>query len=416
MALAGNSGGRQDDGAGWLWSHRQTFLERLAAQAYASCTLQDYQLITRRFCEAIEKRATGTGDLNGAAMERLRRAVLRELPQNPSNCVKYRLGRFIDHLIEAGVVAPPLPCAKKLTARERLREEYLTYLRRQCALAESTIHQCMYYFDRFLAFRFGDKPGDLNAIMPDDIVGFLCQLKAGSPVRRQRAVPSRLRTLFKFLYWSGKTRCNLACSLPRVAQPKTAHLPRYLSPEEIGRLIEAVRTNDATGRRNYAMLLLVARFGLRAPEVTAIQLDDIDWRAGEILIRGKGKLHDRMPLPAEVGEAMVEYIRNGRVGDSRALFVSARAPHVAFNDGGIVNEVLRDAFEKTGLKPPQKWVGSHVLRHSLATDMLRKGASLDEIADVLRHRSRITTTIYAKYDIDALRSIARGWPEGGDLR
>ena len=271
--------------------------------------------------------------------------------------------------------------------------------------------------ERFLAFRFGDKLGDLNAITPDDIVAFLCKLKAGSKPRRYKALPSHLRSLFKFLFWSGKTRRNLANSLPRVAQTNADHLPRYLKPEEIRRLIEAVRTDDAIGRRNYAMLLLMARLGLRAPEVIAIQLDDIDWRAGEILIRGKGKLHDRMPLPADVGEAIVDYIRNGRAGDSRALFVSAKTPHHRpFKDAQIVNTVLEDAFEKTGLKPPQKYVGSHLLRHSLATDMLRKGASLDEIGDVLRHRSRMTTTIYAKYDIDALRSIARRWPVGGDVR
>jgi integrase len=164
------------------------------------------------------------------------------------------------------------------------------------------------------------------------------------------------------------------------------------------------------------MLLLMARLGLRAPEVVAIQLDDIDWRAGEILIRGKGKLHDRMPLPTEVGEALVDYIRNSRASASRALFVSERGPHVPFKDGRIVNTVLQQAFEQTGLKPPQKWVGSHLLRHSLATHMLRKGASLGEIGDVLRHRSRMSTMIYAKYDIDALRSIAQPWPVGGDVR
>jgi integrase/recombinase XerD len=151
--------------------------------------------------------------------------------------------------------------------------------------------------------------------------------------------------------------------------------------------------------------------------VVAIQLDDIDWRAGEILIRGKGRLHDRMPLPADVGEAIVDYIRNGRAGTSRALFVSARTPHHRpFRNAQIVNTVLGAAFEKTGLKPAQKYVGSHLLRQSLATNMLRKGASLDEIGDVLRHRSRTTTTIYAKYDLDARRSIARPWPVGGDLR
>jgi integrase/recombinase XerD len=117
--------------------------------------------------------------------------------------------------------------------------------------------------------------------------------------------------MFSF-HWSGKTSRNLANSLPRVAQTNLDNLPRYLSPEEIRRLIEAVRTNAAVGRRNYAMLLLMGRLRLRAPEVIAIQLDDIDWRAGEILIRGKGRLHDRMPLPADAGETIVEYIRNGR--------------------------------------------------------------------------------------------------------
>ena len=377
-------------------------------------SLRQYGSMTERFCEAIEKRALGRRPgwrYHGAPSAR----GSKEVPGNARSYGKFCVGRFIEHLIEAGVATVPQPPAKRSTARERLREEYEAYLRRQRGLAESTIGNSLHYMERFLAFRFGDKLGDLKAITPDDIVAFLCKLKAGAKPRRYKALPSHLRSLFKFLFWSGKTKRNLADSLPRVATASD-NLPRYLKPEEIQRLIEAVRTDDAIGRRNYAMLLLMARLGLRAPEVIAIQLDDIDWRAGEILIRGKGKLHDRMPLPTEVGEAIVDYIRNGRAGDSRALFVSARTPHLPFKDAQIINTVLRDAFGRTGLKPPQKYVGSHLLRHSLATDMLRKGASLDEIGDVLRHRSRMTTTIYAKYDIDALRSIARPWPVGGDAR
>jgi integrase len=183
-------------------------------------------------------------------------------------------------------------------------------------------------------------------------------------------------------------------------------------------LIEAARSPTAVGRRNYAMLLALARLGLRAIEVIAIQLDDIDWRTGTILIRGKGKRNDRMPLPEDVGKAIVNYIRNGRRGSSRTLFVSNKVPYQPFVDSTILNTVLRAAFAETGLAPPQKYVGSHLLRHSLATDMLRKGASLDEIGDVLRHRSRVSTTIYAKHDVEGLRSIARTWPsetpgEGG---
>jgi len=149
-------------------------------------------------------------------------------------------------------------------------------------------------------------------------------------------------------------------------------------------MIESVRTGDAIGRRNYAMLLMMARPGLRAPEVIAIQLDGIDRRASEILIRGKGKLHDRMPLPADVGEAIVDYITNGRAGNSRTLFVSAKTPHPPFKNAQILNTLLCDAFEWTALKPPRKYFGSH-----LAIDMLRKGASLDEIGAVLRHRAHM---------------------------
>ncbi len=209
---------------------------------------------------------------------------------------KFCLGRFIEHLSEAGVATVPQPLAKKPTAMERLLEEYEVYLRQQLGLAESTIANCTCFLERFVAFRFGDKLGNLNAITPDDIVGFLCKLKNGSKPRRYKTLPSHLRSLFRFLFWSGRTRRDLADSLPRVAT-SADHLPRYLKPEEIQQLIEAVRTNDAIGRRNYAMLLLMARLGLRAPEVVAIQLDDIDWRAGEILIRGKasGMIGCRFP-------------------------------------------------------------------------------------------------------------------------
>jgi site-specific recombinase XerD len=415
MTIARNSGGERADEAGWPWSHRKTFLERLGAQGYAAVTIQEYRTIAGRLCEAIEKRALRTGDLDGAKTERLRHSVLSGITGSARSYAKFCLGRFIEHLSEADVATVPEPPAKKATALDRLRDEYEAYLRRQRGLAESTIAHCTRFLERFVAFRFGDKLGDLNAITPDDIVAFLCKLKAGSKPRRYKALPSHLRSLFKFLFWSGKTRRNLADSLPRVATSAN-NLPRYLKPDEIQRLVVAVRTDDAIGRRNYAILLLMARLGLRSPEVIAIQLDDIDWRAGEILIRGKGKLHDRMPLPADVGEAIVDYIRNGRTGYSRALFLSAKTPHRPFKDAQVVNTVLEDAFTKTGLKPPQKYVGSHLLRHSLATNMLRKGASLDEVGDVLRHRSRMTTTIYAKYDLDALRSIARRWRIGGDAR
>ena len=161
------------------------------------------------------------------------------------------------------------------------------------------------------------------------------------------------------------------------------------------------------------MVLLLARLGLRAPEVIAIQIDDIDWRAGELLVRGKGQRQDRLPLPPDVGEALAEYIRRDRVTTARALFVRDRAPRQPFVDGQVLNWILKAAFMKTGLKPPTKYLGSHILRHSLATSLVQRRASLAEIGDLLRHRSRASTMIYAKLDRDGLRSIAPSWPVTG---
>jgi site-specific recombinase XerD len=164
------------------------------------------------------------------------------------------------------------------------------------------------------------------------------------------------------------------------------------------------------------MVLLMARLGLRAAEVIAIQIDDIDWRAGELLVRGKGQLHDRLPLPKDVGEALASYIRQDRVTTSRALFVWHRVPHMAFADSQVISEVLKRAFERTRLNPPTRYVGSHILRHSLATDMVRRGASLAEIGEVLRHRARRSTMIYAKLDVEGLRSVAQDWPAAGGAK
>jgi site-specific recombinase XerD len=314
LTIARNLGDERADEAGWPWSHGKTFLQGLAAQGYAAVTIQEYRTIAGRFCDAIEKRGLRIGDLDAATTERLQHSVLSKVNGSACTYAKFRARRFIDHLIEARAATAPQPQTKQLTRLDCLRAEYQGYLCKQRGLAESTIYYCTRFMDRFMVFRFGDEIGDLNAVTPDDIVAFLCRLKAGSHPRRQRAVPSHLRSLFKFLFWSGKTKRDLAVSLPRVATASD-NLPHHLKREEIERLIESVRTDHAIGRRNYAMLLLMGRLGLRARDVIAIQLGDIDWRAGEILIRGKGKLHDRMPLPAAVGEAIVDYIRNGRFGN-----------------------------------------------------------------------------------------------------
>ena len=164
------------------------------------------------------------------------------------------------------------------------------------------------------------------------------------------------------------------------------------------------------------MLLMMARLGLRGQEAIAVRLDDIDWRAGRLVVRGKAGQLDRMPLPVDVGETAVAWIRNGRQGSSRHLFVSVRPPYRPFTSSPVVRRALLQAYERAGLTPPRGQARTHALRHSLAMDLLGRGASLEEIGDVLRHRSRQSTAVYAHYDIDALRPLARSWPVPGAVR
>ena len=394
----------------WLQPYCSQFVQTLADEGYARVTMRSYDGATALFCKEVARRGLGSGQLAGQMLLDVRASALKGMHPNKYNQKTYCLERFIDFLVKAGAAERPTPIAKTLSPLEQLRTEYVTYLREQRGLTEATIYHCIRFLERFMTFRFGAVLGDLNDITSADVVAFLCKVMDRS---RDKTPPSHLRSLFRFLFWSGKTKRDLASSLPRVARARQDHLPRSLKPEQIELLIDAVWAPDAVGRRNYAMLMVLARLGLRAPEVIAIQLDDIDWRAGTMLIRGKGKRHDRMPLPADAGKAIVDYIKNGRCGPSRTLFVSHKVPYRPFVDAQILNTVLRAAFKETGLQPPQKYIGSHLLRHSLATDMLRKGASLDEIGDVLRHRSRASTTIYAKHDVEGLRSIARSWPVAG---
>jgi integrase len=163
---------------------------------------------------------------------------------------------------------------------------------------------------------------------------------------------------------------------------------------------------------DYAVLLLLARLGLRAGEVVRLELGDLDWRAGELTVRGKGSVHDRLPLPREVGEALAVYLRTDRPScTTRRVFLRTRAPHRGLNHSSTVSTIVRRALDRVGLTPPIK--GAHVLRHSLATELLRRGASLAEIGEVLRHQTPQTTAIYAKVDLEGLRPLARPWPTGG---
>lgn len=385
-----------------------SFEESLSSRNYKPETLKNYRYLLRRFGRLLDDEAIAPSALTpDLAVE-----LGRRLPTTPKSQIKVpNLARmFVAHLIEIGVAARP-PLTPAQAARAELLSNFETYLLRQRGLSPRTIYHVLRFADRFLDHCFGANMLDLPALNVRDVVAFMEHLLSRKRPFRDKTPATHLRSFFQYLFAQGLTTTNLSLCVPRVHKPWGARLPRYLSPDEVEVVVASVRTNPQRGARDYAMLLLMARLGLRAPEVMAIQLDDIDWRAGELMVRGKGQQHDRLPIPPDVGEAIIRYLQEERTSaTTRTLFVTHRAPNRPFKDSQIINTILKEAFAATGVKPPIPYVGSHVLRHSLATNMVRAGASLEEIGDLLRHRSRATTMIYAKLDTDGLRSIAQPWP------
>ena len=391
--------------------HLDQFRQHLLGQNHADDTVRGYMRCVGVLAELMKLEKMALDDLDLAQAWAL--VAKTGWIGRRRTYAAFMVKRFVRFLTEQGVGKPSLPPTAKEIARAALKRDYEAYLRRQRGLSERTIFHAWRFADRFLLFRFGEAIGDLSQITSADIVDFLHHLTKRTPPFRDKTPSTHLRNFFRYLFKAGQTATNLSMAIPSVAQRYGARLPRHLTPEQVERLIGAVRTATPRGKRNYAMVLLLARLGLRPPEVIAMRLDDIDWRSGEIIVRGKGARHDRLPLPPDVGEALADYIRFSRTTTSRVLFVTERPPHRPFKDGQVLNHILKDAFARTGLTPPVPYVGAHILRHSLATNLVRSGASLEEISDMLRHRSRASTLIYAKLDIDGLRSIAQPWPVVG---
>jgi len=391
-----------------------SFAQTFAAANYTAATIKTYRQLVQSLGRIMDDAGIAPCALTPAVADQLARAA----EPRPSGTIRLHnlARRFAEHLIDIGVVQP-VPLTKAQIARTALLADYEAYLVKQRGLSPRSIYHVLRFADRFLDHRFGTGIIDLTRLRAADTISFVQHVLAGRRPYRDKTVTTHLRSFFQYLFARGATATNLALSIPKAAQRWAARLPRHLSPDGVEAVLGSVRGNPRHGARDYAMLLLMARLGLRAPEVVAIQLDDMDWRAGELLVRGKGQLHDRLPISSEVGEALSRYLREERgPAACRSLFVTHRAPHRPFKDSQIVNAILKDALKATGQKPPTPYVGSHLLRHSLATQLVNAGASLDEVGDVLRHRSRTSTMMYARLDIDGLRSIAQPWPVAGGVQ
>ena len=303
-------------------------------------------------------------------------------------------------------VAPP-PASPPLTPVEVLLERYRHYLIVERGLDVRTARGYVDAVRPFVAGRSGVDGLDLAGLAAADVTAFVLAACPGRAVGSAKMLVTGLRSLLGFLHVDGVIPTGLAGAVPSVAGWRLAGLPRALEPGQVVRLVGSCDRRRAVGRRDVAILLLLVRLGLRAGEVAALGLDDIDWRAGEIIVRGKGHRAERLPLPVEVGDAVAGYLRRGRpaTAEGRTVFVRVKAPHRALTSGGVT-EVVFAAGQRAGLGK----LYAHRLRHTAATTMLRAGTPLAQVGQVLRHRRALTTAIYAKVDRDALGALARPWP------
>ncbi|MDQ6774680.1 MAG: site-specific integrase [Actinomycetota bacterium] len=296
---------------------------------------------------------------------------------------------------------------------ERLLADYRDYLERERGLAVNTVAGLERVARLFLVERPAPLEDALQQLDTGAVTAFvMAQCSSGRlGTGAGKNLTGGLRSLLRFLHMAGWTPVGLADAVPSVAGWRLASLPRGLEAGQVARLLESCDRATGIGRRDFAILTLLSRLGLRAGEVAALELDDIDWRAGELTIHGKGSTIERLPLAHDVGEALVAYLRDGRPATGlRLVFLPARAPVIRLSSMAIT-QVVRCACDRVGIER----VGAHRLRHTIATELLAAGAPLAQIAPILRHASVSTTAIYAKVDRRALRALARPWPIGEDV-
>ena len=337
------------------------------------------------------------------------RSRARRVPRRKGDAAALR--QFLEFLRRRHIIRaePRAPC--RVTAIERTAHAFEQYLLNARALARATVLNYVPFIRRFLTDRFGHGPVRLSRLRARDVTRFVQRQAPRLHLKRAKLMTTALRSFLHYARSRGDITLDLVAAIPSVANWSMSSIPRAIPAESIRQLLASINRRTARGRRDYAILLLLARLGLRASEVAFLELDDLDWSAGQVTVRGKRGARAALPLPADVGAAIAAYLRHGRPrSPSRRVFLRALAPNDGFAGPSAIACVVRDALERAGVNAPTK--GAHQFRHALATQMLRHGASLTEIGEILRHRSPETTTIYAKVDLDTLRTLALPWPGG----
>lgn len=396
-------------------SQVRAFEAALRKQRYAKSTIRDYLREYRLLGSWLRKNGLELHEINDAAID----GYLRDTSgaSRPHTIWGRRrattaIHALLRHLQDAGVIAPSAAESSISTEADQWLNSYRMHLERVKGLAPSTCQQYCFFVSRLVKALSCAGVIDWSAVTADNFVEFVQSEAAGRRGSGPSNVATVVRSFLRFLISQGRLPAKLMNRIPTVRRWPQAALPQRLSQEEIKQLIEACIDGTAIGQRNYAVVLLLSCLGLRAKEVARLQLGDIDWVNGCIVIRA-GKTHRErvLPLPQSVGEALLSYLQNGRPATShRDIFLEHRAPFRPLKTASAITLLIKRLLAKANIK--RKPSGAHLLRHALATEMVNHGASFKEVADVLGHQALETTAIYAKLNLAALSGIALPWPGG----
>jgi len=384
------------------------FTQRLREQQFSPESARAQVLQVTSLSRWLHARKLCVEDLDADAIDAHCAQQRRGLPLRRGH--RAALQRLLGILREQGVcredVAPV-----RLDPQQRIEEGFKRFLSVERGLAPATLKIYLPVVRQLLVERFGQGPIRLSGLRAPDIIDFVKRHARDFCPKRIKLMLTALRSFLRHLQLRGDIGTDLAACVPCVPRWTLTEIPKFLPPGAVARILKHCDRHNAEGLRDYAILLLLARLGLRAGEVVSLTLDDIDWRAGQLRVHCKGRRSAQVPLISEVGDALARYVQHGRPRcTTRRVFIRGRAPRVGFANSSAICCIVERALARAGVHSVRK--GSHLFRHTLATEMLRHGASLGEIGHVLRHRHPDTTLIYAKVDLCALRTLAIAWPGG----
>jgi site-specific recombinase XerD len=398
-----------------IQAHLAVFIADLKAAGYARNTLSAKRVTLERFISWRRRRKRTSPELTESEISEF----LTKSPQGDRSrrsVASRALFGFLDYLRRRHVITtcPPKPLE---TASSALVERYADFLRNEKGLAELSLKvylpvakELLHYLEEERGIRSVRR---LNASI---LRAFLLERAQARSSECVRLLATSLRSLLRFLHARDEIPNDLTAAIPTVRRWTQPDIPKKLTPAEVSQVLEAPDRDTATGRRDYAILLLLAKLGLRSSEILSLELGDVRWRTGEIFIRGKGNRQDLMPLPREVGAAIASYLRLDRgIRPTRRVFLRTIAPRVPLTGPASIGHIVRRAMTAAGVERPMQ-IAAHLFRHTLASKMLQQGATLREISEVLRHQAQTSTEIYAKIDMRALQEVARPWPAQGGVR